>query len=81
MSATPPLFPGLPPASWQQTAALGSTQPAASSAATQNNSDWFAQSSSSARVLSVQAAGVSSNHDVDSWANQLVNHLLEPASR
>jgi len=77
MSTSNPLFRGLPPPSWQDLSALGRA-PAAAAASSPGSSDWFGRSTASARVLSVQSAGLSSN-DVDAWAQQLVNHLLAPA--
>jgi len=76
MSTSNPLSRGLPPPSWQDPSALGRAPAAAASGP--GSSDWFGRSTASARVLSVQSTGLSSN-DVDAWAQQLVNHLLAPA--
>jgi len=75
MSSSNPLLRGLPPPSWSDPT-LGRATSAPSAA--QSSSDWFVQPTASARVLSVQSTGMAST-DVDAWAHQLVNHLLEPS--
>jgi hypothetical protein len=78
MSTSNPLFSGLPPPTWPGPSTPGRSTPTASPAAS-GSRDWFAQSTASARVFSVQSPALSST-DVDAWAHQLVNHLLNPAA-
>jgi hypothetical protein len=76
MSTSNPLSSGFPPPTWPGPATPGRSTP--TSPAASASRDWFAQSPASARVFSVQSPALSST-DVDAWAQQLVNHLLNPA--
>jgi hypothetical protein len=76
INSTNPLFGNLPPLSWQPQP-LGSVTP--SQTPPLNSSVWFASANTSAQVLSVQMTGTNANTDVDAWAAQLMNHLLQPS--
>ena len=74
MSASIPLSSGMPPPAWSD-ATLGSVRHAPAPSA--GGTDWFG-TSSSARTLSVRLDSAA-HGDVESWAQALVNHLIEPA--
>lgn len=73
MSAFTPLSSGMPPPAWSD-ATLGSVRQA--QAPSSGGADWFG-TSSSARTLSVRL-DAAAHGDVESWAQALVNHLIEP---